>query len=152
MSSHHAIMVETALHHSPVHPRVFRRRPITYQPQACQCDGRRHVEGRRWQQKWWVRHRLALNACALGRWDHSGLNRTLIEAVMSYTDKNGSASEQTMAGQLQYGGLGAPTRCLCVQRAQRVEEAEMDSVELISRTELKHKARNSGSSRNSVTD
>jgi hypothetical protein len=56
-----------------------------------------------------------------------------------------------MAGQLQYGGLGAPTRCLCVQRAQRVEETEMDSVELISRTELKHKARNSGGSRNSVT-
>jgi hypothetical protein len=49
--------------------------------------------GRRLQQKWWVRHRLALIACALGQWDLSALNRTLIEAVMSYTNENGSASE-----------------------------------------------------------
>lgn len=46
--------------------------------------------------------------------------------------------------QLLYDSLGAPSRFLCVHRVQRVEEIETDSVELISRTGVKHKVRNNG--------
>ena len=40
---------------------------------------------------------------------------------------------------------------MCVQRAQRIKETEIDSVELISRIEVKHKERNNDDSGRSVT-
>ena len=39
---------------------------------------------------------------------------------------------------------------MCVQRAQRIKETEIDSVELISRIEVNHKASNSADSRSTV--
>jgi hypothetical protein len=50
---------------------------------------KRSVEGKNTMTEMVVRHRLAPNACAQGQWNHDGLNRELVEAVMAYTDMNG---------------------------------------------------------------
>lgn len=90
-----------------------------------------------------------LNVCVRAvQGDYVLLNRALVEAMMAYTDGNGGACE-LRPWQLQYSGLGAPT--WCVQRARRVEEEETNSIELIFRTEVKCKARNSLDSGRSVT-
>lgn len=74
----------------------------------------------------------------------------LVEVVMAYTNANGGARElKARPWQLQYDGLGTPTRFLCVQRGQRVEEAETNSIVLISK-KVKHKVRNNGDSRSLV--
>jgi hypothetical protein len=72
---------------------------------------------------------------------------------MAYTDGTAAqaSSKLNHAWHLQLDGIGVPTRFLCVQRAQRVDEAKIDTIELSSRIEVKHKVRSNGS-RSSVTN
>jgi len=74
------------------------------------------------------------------RWNSDGLHRQEWRCTQ--------AQSSTMVAAV---GWARSSDMVSVWRAQRVEEAETDSVALISRTELKHKARNIDGSGSSVT-